>query len=136
MKLSKINLRDYCTPALIYLGISSIVVIMLVLQNIFNKDDNQLCIGAYKCTFTHKLLVLVFKVLYILFWTWILNYLCKKGYKGLSWFLILIPFLLAAVIIGAVLLIAPGMIYGSSQHTGHQSGHNNNHKSGHHSNHH
>ena len=123
MKLSKINFRDYCTPALIYLAISSIVVISIVLQNLFNKDDTELCIGAYKCTFTHKLLVLVFKVLYMLFWTWLLNYLCKKGYKGLSWFLLLIPILLAAVIVGVILILAPGMIYGSVEHPRHHSLH-------------
>ena len=61
MKLSKINLRDFCTPSLIYLGISSIVVISVVLQNIFNGNSNELCVGAYKCTFTHKLVVLIFK---------------------------------------------------------------------------
>ncbi len=124
MKLSKINFRDYCTPALVYLAISSIVVIGVVLQNVFNEDNNELCIGAYKCTFTHKLVILIFKVFYILFWTWLLNYLCKIGLKGLSWFILLIPFLLGAVIIGAVLVLAPGMVYGTKHHSKHHSGHN------------
>ena len=124
MKLSKINLRDFCTPSLIYLGISSIVVISVVLQNIFNGNSNELCVGAYKCTFTHKLVVLIFKIFYIIFWTWLLNYLCKIGYKEVSWFLLLIPFLIGAIIIGAVLILAPGMVYGSSNHPAHHSGHN------------
>tara|TARA_E500000178_G_scaffold305130_1_gene316376 strand:- start:328 stop:693 length:366 start_codon:yes stop_codon:yes gene_type:complete len=107
MKIKKINLKDYCTPSLIYLGISLIVLFSIIVQNIFSSDNTDLCIGIYKCTFSHKLMVLVLKIFYIIFWTWLLNYLCKKGYKMLSWFILLIPFLLAAVMIGLLLIQNP-----------------------------
>ena len=32
-------------------------------------------------------------LLFVLIWTWFLNFLCKKGYKGISWFLLFLPFL-------------------------------------------
>ena len=30
----------------------------------------------------------------ILFWTWVLNIICKAGYKWVSWLLVLLPFIL------------------------------------------
>jgi len=34
------------------------------------------------------------KVFFALLWTWFLNFLCSKGYKSVSWFLVLLPFIL------------------------------------------
>ena len=62
-----------------------------------NGDASKLCVGAYKCDVSHVIYFFITKVLYIAFWTWLLNFLCKKGLKSLSWFLVLIPFLLFAV---------------------------------------
>ena len=33
-------------------------------------------------------------VLFTLFWTWVLNYLCSAGHIRVSWFLVLFPYLL------------------------------------------
>jgi len=33
------------------------------------------------------------KVIFILIWTWFLNFLCSKGYQSISWFLVLIPYI-------------------------------------------
>ena len=96
---------DYCTPARIYLGISFVALVIIVIQNVLNSNQNELCVGVYKCTMSHKLLVLVFKVIYMLFWAWLLNFLCKKGLKNLAWFILLLPFLLIAVIIGGMILV-------------------------------
>jgi len=32
-------------------------------------------------------------LLFVLFYTWILNYLCKKGHKGIAWFILFLPFI-------------------------------------------
>jgi hypothetical protein len=32
-----------------------------------------------------------------LFWTWILNFICKSGYPGVSWFLLLLPYILLII---------------------------------------
>jgi hypothetical protein len=55
----------------------------------------------------------VFKALYILFWTFILNSLCKAGYKEVSWFLVILPLLLLFVILGLIIItysVTPVMI--------------------------
>ena len=95
---------DYCTPARIYLGISLVGLIIVVVQNLLNPNQNELCVGVHKCTISHKSIVLVFNIIYILFWAWFLNFLCKKGLKKLAWFILLIPFLLTAVLIGGMIL--------------------------------
>ena len=95
---------NYCTPARIYLGISIVAIILVLLQNFSNPDQSQLCIGVHKCTMPHKALALFFKVVYMLFWTWLLNFLCRKGLRSLAWVILIIPFLLIAIIFGAMIL--------------------------------
>lgn len=32
-------------------------------------------------------------LLFVMVWTWFLNFLCKKGYKIVSWILLFLPFI-------------------------------------------
>jgi len=41
----------------------------------------------------------IVSLLFVMIWTWFLNYLCKKGYKGISWFLLFLPFLSVLLVI-------------------------------------
>jgi len=52
----------------------------------------------------------LFKALYILFWTFVLNAICKAGYKEVSWFMVLLPIILLFIIIGMVILNS-GSVY-------------------------
>jgi hypothetical protein len=54
-------------------------------------------------------MMFVFKALYILFWTFILNSLCKAGYKEVSWFLVLLPLILLFIILALVIITYSGM---------------------------
>jgi hypothetical protein len=38
-------------------------------------------------------LTLITKGVFILIWTMVLNWLCSKGFKGLAWIIVLLPFL-------------------------------------------
>ena len=96
MKLHK-TFDSLCSPARFYLGLSVFVVLMMLVQNLFNGNPNELCVGSFKCDFPNVALLFVFKAIYVLFWTWLLNLLCLKGFKTLSWFIVLIPFLLLAL---------------------------------------
>ena len=40
------------------------------------------------------LMLIMLKILYILFWTWILDLICKSGHKGIAWALVLAPYVL------------------------------------------
>ena len=86
-----------CTPAFIYILLSSIGIIILAYQNYGNQ--NLYCVGNVNCPVESTTPVFIAKILYVLFWTFILNTLCSYGYYKLSWFILLLPFILFFVIV-------------------------------------
>lgn len=96
-------LKNICTPALIYLVLSLVALFSIGLQNLNNGMDYY-CVGNYECQTTSKIPIFLFKLLYVLFWTFVLNCICKAGYKGVSWFLVLFPIILMFVLITLILL--------------------------------
>ena len=104
MKFDK-KFNKLCAPAKLYLILSILVTVGVSIQNLLNGTPNQFCIGSAKCTTTHVLLLFVLNILYILFWTWLLNWFCSKKLEGLSWFIVLIPFLLAAILLGTFIVL-------------------------------
>jgi len=49
------------------------------------------------------MLIFIVKIVYILFWTWVLNLICRAGVPILAWALVLIPFVLMFILIGALM---------------------------------
>lgn len=45
----------------------------------------------------------VVHLVYVVFWTWVLNLICKAGYKWLSWVLVLAPYVVAFLLVTLVL---------------------------------
>lgn len=68
------DLSKLCTPAMLYLVLAGISVVIGLFQKF-------------------QLWTLLVKVVFVGAWTWFLNFLCSKGYKAISWFLVLLPFL-------------------------------------------
>jgi hypothetical protein len=91
------GLRKLCTPAYIYLVISVFSIIIIMLQNTGNS--NTYCMGQYTCQVPNLFLIFAIKLVYVLFWTWILNLICKAGLPGVSWALLLFPFILMFIFI-------------------------------------
>lgn len=96
------RLKDLCTPAAIYFVVSIIAMALVLLQNIGNR--NMLNMGSFACQVPNTALVFIVKLIYILFWTWILNLMCKDGHSEISWFLVLLPWILMFVFIGLVMI--------------------------------
>ena len=96
------TLRELCTPSLIYFIISMFFLIIVFFQNLGNTNNYTL--GSFSCRVPNTTLLFIIKLIYILFWTYILNLICKDGYSGLSWLLVLFPFILLFLIIGIVML--------------------------------
>lgn len=94
--MSIVGLWNLCTPAYVYLVISAITLIVIGIQNIGN--NGVYCIGQFSCPVSSTL-VFAIKVIFILFWTWILNIICKGGGTIISWLLVLFPYILALVLI-------------------------------------
>ena len=100
MKLPK-YIKDLCSPAYVYLVISVILIIVSLVQNIGNT--NSYCVGSYHCKTGNLAMIFIGKILWIAFWTYLLNLLCKGGLTGLSWFLVLIPFLMYFLLIAVMI---------------------------------
>lgn len=86
------GLDNLCAPAYFYLVISAISILVIGFQN-FNNTDVY-CLGSYTCNVTSIGLIFLIKIVYVLFWTWILNLICRAGATSIAWFLVLIPFII------------------------------------------
>ena len=77
---------EMCTPAQIYLGLSLISTIGFSAHSVH-----------FLATIWHLFMNLM--------WTYFLNYLCEQGHSGISWFLILFPFIIILGLIFSLLYV-------------------------------
>jgi len=96
------SLKELCSPAFIYFVISMIGLIILVITNLGNTTKFNL--GLFSLNVPNVLFVFILQFIYVLFWTWILNLICKDGHSGISWFLVLLPFILYFAILALLAL--------------------------------
>ena len=97
-----------CTPASIYFTISVIFLIVVFIQNYGNV--NTYCLGVQSCNVSSTFLVFAIKLVYVLFWTWILNLMCNAGASGIAWFLVLIPFIIMFLLLSMMMASNPILI--------------------------
>ena len=64
-----------CTPAKIYFAIAVIATIVALFS------------GA-------SVMMAFWKLLFAFIWTFILGWLCEKGYNSISWFLVMLPYII------------------------------------------
>jgi H+/Cl- antiporter ClcA len=98
------KLKDLCSPALFYFVLSMIGLVVSAWENMGRK--NIYVLGGMPRRVHSTPLVFLMKIVYILFWTWVLNLICKDGHTGISWFLVLIPFILLFTVV-ALLMVSP-----------------------------
>jgi hypothetical protein len=77
-----------CTPAKIYFAIAVIASIVMLFSGI-------------------SFMTIFVKLIFAFIWTFVLGWLCKKGFTGVSWFLVLLPYI--------ILLLASFRIYHANQ---------------------
>ena len=100
MAIFKLTIFDnWCTPAYVYFIISIIFMTTIVIQNYYSYNNKIFCIGMYSCDVDNIYLLFTMKIIYILFWTWILNISCHYINPGLSWALLLFPVVLMLFLI-------------------------------------
>lgn len=92
-----------CDPAKFYFVISIICFIILLLQNV--GIHGKFNLGLYSVEHKETPLILVGNFLYIILWTWILNFICKFN-PQISWVIVLFPFILTFVILGYILFLS------------------------------
>jgi len=96
------TLKELCTPAMVYFIISIMALFMVLLQNVGNHNSYN--VGSFSCRVPNTTVVFIVKLLYVLFWTYVLNLICKDGHTNLSWLLVLLPWILLFVMIGILML--------------------------------
>ena len=89
--------KKLCMPSALYFVLAILSLILLVFQNMNNSHT--LCVGNYSCPVPNVTLVFVINLVYIIFWTWVLNLICKAGWNWLSWFLVLFPFIVISLFV-------------------------------------
>jgi len=95
------KLSQLCSPAWVYFVLSTILILIAVFQNLGNTNYYRL--GSMSCGVPSTFVVFAIKIVYILFWTWILNLICRDGHSGIAWLLVLFPFVLLFVILALVM---------------------------------
>jgi len=103
MKLLK-KVNALCMPSYVYFMVSLLSLVIVIGQTVVNGDIQQLCVGKYKCSVTNAVLVLVLHSLYVIFWTVVLDALCKYGLKNVSWLVLLLPFGVTIALLGLTLI--------------------------------
>jgi len=53
----------------------------------------------YQCDVADVTMIFIIKIVYVIFWTWVLNLICQQGYTPVSWLLVLLPFILFFVLL-------------------------------------
>ena len=101
------DFRHLCKPAMMYLAISVVALVAIAYQNM--GLSNMYCMGSFSCYVPSTAAVIFSEAIYILFWTWILNLMCRTGYASISWFLVLFPLLLFFVLIGLMMVASINM---------------------------
>jgi hypothetical protein len=74
--MGNFEFSKYCTPAQLYLILGAIGII----SAFFNKF-------SVETLLTHTF--------FLVLWAWVLNWLCSKGFKAISWILVLLPFIMS-----------------------------------------
>ena len=90
------NTRTLCSPAFIYFAVSILGLLIVIFNNLGNKNIYNL--GTFSANVPSTALIFIIKFIYILFLTWILNLICRDGHSGVAWILVLFPFIILFLI--------------------------------------
>jgi hypothetical protein len=94
--------KGLCVPAQLYFLLSFMVILTLFKQNY--KNPKQYCVGIFKTSSPcNNIVFFIIKIIYVLLWTYILQFLCRKGYSTISWLMVLLPFIGMFILIGLLL---------------------------------
>ena len=69
------SFNSLCTPAQIYFAMTILATVLAI----FNRVP---------------IFAILIKLLFAFGWTYVLNWLCRTGYKNVSWFLVVFPYIM------------------------------------------
>ena len=68
-----------CTPALIYFVLAIISLLLLIV----NKTSVTVVMGQF---------------VFVVLWSWFLNFVCTKGFTNISWVLVVSPYIILLIV--------------------------------------
>ena len=95
------KVQSLCTPAFIFFIISIISLFVMLFDNL--ENTNSYCFGNVSCKVANTSTIFIVEILFLVFWTWVLNFICSRGYANFAWFILLFPYILlfALLLFGA-----------------------------------
>lgn len=90
-----VGLTNLCPPAMLYLVLSLTAIVVMASQNYGTND--RYCIGLWSCPNSNTTGIFAVKLLFIFFFTWLLNVFCYRVSPVVSWALVMIPILMMFV---------------------------------------
>jgi hypothetical protein len=91
------KVRSLCTPALVFFIISVISLFIMIFENI--ENINSYCIGNVSCNVPNTSMIFILEIVFLVFWTWLLNFICSSGYPSVAWFILLLPYILILLVV-------------------------------------
>ena len=85
------TLKSLCAPSKVYLALSVVGILALIFDPSLVAPNN------------HTKNISLFNLLFIVFWTYILDMICKSGYTNISWFFVLLPFIILIIFMFSIL---------------------------------
>jgi hypothetical protein len=96
--------KELCLPSKIYFVLAFVgILVSLFSPSMFGGNVS--------------LIVHLIHLVYVVFWAWVLNLICKAGYKWLSWVLVLAPYILMFLII-SMAMSSGGSLNHNGKHDG------------------
>ena len=86
------RVRSLCTPALIFFIISVLSLFMMLFDNL--ENTHHYCFGNVSCNVANTSTIFIVEILFLIFWTWVLDFICSRGYTNFAWFILLFPYIL------------------------------------------
>jgi amino acid transporter len=86
------KIQSLCTPAFIFFVLSVLSLFVMLFDNL--ENTHHFCFGNVRCNVANTSTVFIVEILFIVFWTWVLNFICSRGYANVAWFILLFPYIL------------------------------------------
>jgi hypothetical protein len=63
------------------------------------ENTHSYCFGNVSCNVANTSMIFMIEIVFLVFWTWLLNFICSRGYPSVAWFILLFPYILLFVVI-------------------------------------
>lgn len=91
------KVQSLCTPALVFFVISVLSLFGMIFDNL--ENTRTYCVGNVSCNVANTSMIFILEILFLVFWTWLLNFICSSGYPSVAWFILLLPYILILLVV-------------------------------------